>query len=566
MNELKTMVAGNEAGFRVLFECATIGILVVNESGEIELINSCAENLFGYSQEELIGKPLEILIPQNLRHKHTHHRESYFYRPKARPMGLGLELHACKKDGVVFPVEISLGHYELDGTNMAVAFITDITERKKAEAAVLESKQKLDDEAEALKYLNEAGNRLWLIENLNKGLNEILNASIELTKADKGNVQLWDTQKKILRIATHVGFESEFLDYFREVSADDASACGQALKERKQIVVEDTEKEWGGSNAAIARKSGFRAVQSTPLFASDGSFIGMISTHFKNPGIPDKSNLKRMELYARNAESFVERIKISETIQKQNLELEDKVNERTEELMKSLEREKEMSELKSRFVSMASHEFRTPLSVILSSTSLIERYLGEGDERVMKHLLRVKSSVGTLTSILNDFLSLDKLEQGKVEIEWQSIDMNEFMKDVIEEALTIQRRGQQINTIQSGNPWIQSDHKKLRYIVINLVSNAIKYSSEDTVINLRTHVEENLITISIQDHGIGIPEEEQKHLFEKFFRAKNTGTVQGTGLGLTIVKRYVELMGGYIEFVSKVHEGTTFTIRIPQSS
>lgn len=111
MNDLKPVVAGNEAGFRVLFECATIGILVINENGGIELLNSCAENLFGYSSEELLGKPVEILIPDNLRQKHTQHREGYFAHPKARPMGLGIELYACKKNGVIFPVEISLGHY-----------------------------------------------------------------------------------------------------------------------------------------------------------------------------------------------------------------------------------------------------------------------------------------------------------------------------------------------------------------------------------------------------------------------------------------------------------------------
>lgn len=128
----------SEAGFRVLFECATIGILVINEKGAIELSNPCAETLFDYKPDELIGKSIEILIPGDLRSAHVHHRENYFTRPKARPMGLGMELYAQKKNGDVFPVAISLGHYELEGDKLAVAFVTDITDQVRAKRLIAE--------------------------------------------------------------------------------------------------------------------------------------------------------------------------------------------------------------------------------------------------------------------------------------------------------------------------------------------------------------------------------------------------------------------------------------------
>jgi signal transduction histidine kinase len=291
----------------------------------------------------------------------------------------------------------------------------------------------------------------------------------------------------------------------------------------------------------------------------------MISTHFKKPGSPGELTLKRMEVAARKAESFIEHMKDFETIQQQNLELEDKVNDRTRALIGSLEREKQMNDLKSRFVSMASHEFRTPLSVILSSMSLIEHYVGEGDERVNKHLSKVKTAASNLTTILNDFLSLDKLEQGKVVVDWEEFDTAEFLDTIIEETMSLRKQGQQVSTSHRGGPRITSDNKKLRYIILNLLSNAMKYSPENTDIVLTSHQEDNNVTISIQDHGIGIPEEEQKFLFNKFFRAKNAGTIQGTGLGLTIVKLYVDLMGGSIAFSSRQNEGTTFTIRLPQT-
>jgi PAS domain S-box-containing protein len=307
----------------MLFERASVGILVINENGSIELANSCAENLFRYSQEELIGQPIENLISVNLHLNPISHR-SYSTQQNGKPTGLGIEMSACKKGGVIFPIEISLAHHGLNGGNMAVAFIIDITERKKSEIVVHESKRRLEDEVQALKDLNESGSHLWQIENLNQGLREILETSIRLTRADKGNVQLWDAEKLMLRIAVQKGFDDEFLEHFKEVRAEDSSACARALFERKQVVVSDTIIEWFGSNEAIARKNGFRAVQSTPLFASNGTPIGMISTHFRNPGIPDEF-LRRIELYARCAQSFIERIKNYETIQKQNLELKEKI-------------------------------------------------------------------------------------------------------------------------------------------------------------------------------------------------------------------------------------------------
>ena len=564
MFEHETMILENEAGFRALFQYATVGILVVGSDGRIELANPCIEELFGYGVAELIGQPVEILMPQVFRQKHVNHRNKYFNYPQARPMGYGLSLYARKKNGVEFPVEISLGSYKLYDENLAVAFITDITERKKTEEELLESKRRLYDEAEALKFLHDAGNNLWQIENLQQGLEEILKSAIALTKADKGNVQLFDAEEKVLRIVAQKGFEKEFLDYFREVSAKDNSACGRALKESKQIVVADTEKEWSGNDAEIARKSGFRAVQSTPLIARDGTPLGMISTHFTNPHIPDELALSRVELYSHKARSFIEKVRSHETIKKQNLELEDKVNERTLELITSLEREKKLNDLKSLFVSMASHEFRTPLSAILSSISLIESYTKEeqADKR-KKHIERIKSSVKNLVDILNDFLSLEKVEQGNVEVINEEFNLHAFAEDIIEEVHGILKPGQKINLLYTGKKEVTQDQKILKNVLLNLLSNAIKYSKEGKEVHFSIGSSDE-ISIEISDEGIGIPEEEQENIFSKFFRAKNAAGIQGTGLGLNIVKKYVELLDGNIHFRSKHNAGTTFIINLPQ--
>jgi len=332
---------------------------------------------------------LEMLIPGDLRQRHVQHRTTYFDKPKARPMGRGIDLFAQKKEGHIFPVEISLGYYQLEGEMLAVAFVTDITERKQME---------------------------------------------------------------------------------------------QQLKEANEL-------------------------------------------------------------------------------------LEKKVIERTFELTEALEREKELSEMKSRFVSMASHEFRTPLSAVLSSISLVETYKDpEHDEKRKKHIERIKASVRNLTDILNNFLSLDKLEQGKIEAERSQFDISEFMEDIIEEMDNmLKKKNQRVIYSHSGEKEIVLDRKILRNIMFNLLSNAIKYSPENTEIFVSIKVDDKNVVIAVKDNGMGIPEQEQKNLFKNFFRANNTVNIQGTGLGLSIVKKYVELLHGSINFESKTGSGTIFTVQFPEN-
>jgi len=247
-----------------------------------------------------------------------------------------------------------------------------------------------------------------------------------------------------------------------------------------------------------------------------------------------------------------------------NNELEDKVTERTLELTQSLERERELNNMKSRFVSLASHEFRTPLSAILSSTSLIKSYnKPEQEEKRKKHIERIKSSVKNLTDILTDFLSLDKLEQGKIEINASLINIREFTDELIDEVHGILKQGQNLIYHHRGELLFSSDKKILRSLFLNLISNAIKYSPEYAEIFIDTRIDEHALLLKVVDHGIGIPLKDQKHLFSLFFRAENAGAIPGTGLGLNIVKKYIELLGGHIGFDSLPGKGTTFNIEIP---
>jgi len=235
------------------------------------------------------------------------------------------------------------------------------------------------------------------------------------------------------------------------------------------------------------------------------------------------------------------------------------------ELKNALEKEKDLNELKSRFVSMASHEFRTPLTTMLSSLSLVTKYGEQNDkENQVKHVGRIKSSIKNLTDLLNDFLSVSKLEEGKIENMPEELNLPAFIADIITEMQSMGTEGQIIVQEHSGNETVSIDKKLLKNILFNLISNALKFSPKNTDIEVATQVLNSSVKISIKDKGIGIPKTDQKHLYERFFRGNNATHIQGTGLGLNIVSKYAELMSATLAFESEENTGTTFTIIIPQ--
>ncbi len=229
-----------------------------------------------------------------------------------------------------------------------------------------------------------------------------------------------------------------------------------------------------------------------------------------------------------------------------------------------MEKEKEVNDLKSRFVSMASHEFRTPLSTVLSSLSLLSKYTTTEDQSKRdKHIDRIKSSVKTLTDILNEFLSLGRIEEGKVEMNPEVFDIVEFINGMNNEMSVLLKPGQNFIFNHKGNTESYTDTNLLKHIMINLISNAIKFSPENASIIIDAEVTTTHTKISITDKGIGIPLSDQVHLFERFFRATNVTNIQGTGLGLHIVGRYVELLNGTIHCHSEFENGSSFIINLP---
>ncbi len=266
-------------------------------------------------------------------------------------------------------------------------------------------------------------------------------------------------------------------------------------------------------------------------------------------------------------------------------ELEKRVQDRTEELTnineelheemkvrkqaetdakKALERERELNDLKSRFVSMASHEFRTPLSTIKSSASLIEKYeeLGKTD-KTLRHVSKIKNSIDHLNDILDDFLSLARLEEGKIHTDFLETNIKLLLDDVYGEMESLLKAGQTVQLVSDADSTLLIDPKVIKNILINLLSNAIKYSPENSLIVITADNVDHFLRLKVQDEGMGIPKEDQSELFERFFRAKNAQNIQGTGLGLHIVQKYVDILNGMITFESEENKGTTFIVKIP---
>jgi len=381
-----------------IIETAIDGIITIDMRGLIESVNPAGLKLFGYELEEVIGKNINVLMPEPDKSAHDGYLHRYQTTGEKRIIGIGREVRGLRKDGSTFPFRLAVSQVQYDERIIYTGFIHDLSKEKEAE-------ERLRDYAAELEELVE-----------------------ERTRSLKKTVV--------------------------------------ALKEAK------------------------------------------------------------------------------------------------EEVSLSLTKEKELNQMKSRFVSMASHEFRTPLSSVQLSASLIEKYAQPfSNPNIQKHVGKIKNAVGNLTTILNDFLSLERLEAGNVAPAFSTFDLVKFSEEITEEMQMIAKQDQNIIYQHTGlQSAITLDQNLLRNCMINLISNAIKYSGEHTFIEFNTEINENQCIVTVKDNGIGIPETDQVHLFEPFFRAHNTGNIPGTGLGLNIVLRYATLMNGKVHFESMINQGTTFIL------
>ncbi len=520
-----------------MFQYATEGILISNQKGEIILSNPMSSKQFGYEENELLGKRIEDLVPKRFAEKHPKNRTEYYGNPHNRPMGQGMKLFGRKKDDQEFPIEISLSSFKIGQELFVISFIIDITERHRQEEAINKSNEELEFRVLSRTMELAAANKS--LEQANDHLKAEMQERSNVEEALRDSERLYSTiahnfPDGIICVLNHA-LEIVFID-------------GKELEELKINNSDMHGKYWRSLNLCADDKRDYLESVFRKVFSWENANMECEYNHrnYALNAVPlpdDRGNVKEILLVIRN----ITRRKIAE-----------------QEILISLEKERNLNEMKSRFVSMASHEFRTPLSTILSSIQLVDRYQGaENRDKQLKHIDRIKSSVKNLTEILNDFLSLEKLEAGKVEVQLNNVNLVEFCHEMSEELQGVAKAGQKIiYTHQGGDKVIRTDKQLLRNVLINLLNNAIKYSKENENIYFTSLVNHE-ICINISDNGIGIPFDEQPQLFERFFRATNANNIQGTGLGLNIVQRYTKLLQGNISFTSQENKGTTFTVQLP---
>lgn len=494
----------------VLFEAIHEGLILVDKDGVIVELNKTGAEMFGYSDKELIGQRIEVLVPMRARSEHTEHRGVYNKKPTTRLMGSALKLDGVRKDKSEFPVQVSLNPFISKlGNRYVIALVSDVTERRENELKLQNLRESLEQKVkDRTKELRES-ERLYksIARNFPSGVISIFDSSYKYLFAEGQGLY-------------ELGIETSDLIGLDYLSRIDPRARAQVKSELDRVFKGESK------NFEVVVDKRIYSINAVPL--SDDNKVDKILVVEKNI-TSEKEVAKKLE--------------------------------------DTLYKERELTEMKSRFVSMASHEFRTPLSTINSSASLIKKYHEIGNyDKLNKHTDRIKNAVRNLTSILNDFLSFEKLEANKVKVNFTECNIPDILQETFDEMSDITKPNQVIRYKGPKELKMNTDGQLLKNTILNMLSNAVKYSRDDGEIIVSLEDLHKGIRISVRDFGMGIPEKDQKNLFTRFFRAGNVTNVEGTGLGLNIVLRYLDLLNGKISFESKEGEGTIFFIIFPKDN
>ncbi len=525
--------------FEAIFFYATMGIIITDAAGKISAINPYALNELGYEEKELIGKRIEILVPSRLQNKHSRFHQKYIAQPETRLMGYGRDILALRKDGTEFPAEINLSNYIKNGKQFIIAFINNISSRKKSEAAI----KKLHTELEA-KVTRRT-------KDLNFALEQLRQSSASLETAQSFQQALFDNAGAMI-IATDA---NGIIKFFNPEASRSTGYPVAAVVNKHSVLLFHDKREINTRREKLLKEFGQ---------IIDDDFGVLVEKSKRNIHAEERYTFIRKDKTVFPVLLSITSIRNAAGIITGFMGIAIDITEQRkaeEHLLENLKKEKELGELKSRFVTMASHEFRTPLSTVLSSAYLLEKYTKTRDQpKREKHLQRIIGAVSTLTDILNDFLSVGKIEEGKILVRPVHINIRQFITVVMSELKNILKNRQAFYTKHKGAAEIFMDASLLKHIVMNLISNASKFSPEGSPVAISTTLRQGQFILSVKDKGIGISKEDQKHLMERFFRGANAGSIQGTGLGLHIVSKYAELMNGTVACKSELGAGTEFIV------
>ncbi|WP_323789545.1 PAS domain S-box protein [Psychroserpens sp.] len=616
--------------FNILLEAVSEGVIIVDNHQHIMEVNKTAEALFGYKKSELIQRDLNLLLPSNYHKNHTTHFEAFVKNGKPRQMGEASDLFALKKDGSIIAIEVELNPFKIYNKTYVMALIKDVSDKKETEKDLMLKSSALQSASngiiitDALKpdnpviYFNSAFQNLTgysskeilnhncrflqgkdrdqePLKKLRKAIKKGESCQVTLRNYKKDGTPFWN-DLYIMPIVNNKDIITNFIGIQNDVSLrknveEERNHLATIIQEslNEIYVFDSTTLKFLNVNHGAQKNIGYtfeELKQMTPLdlktqedeivfrdninvlIKKNVEKLEFETIHQRKDGTTypvevhlQLSSLGEKEVFVAIILDITERKTYTEKLEKE-------VEERTAQLKVALSKEKELNELKTKFLSLVSHEFKTPLSGILTSSVLLSKYkLSEEQEKRDKHIKTIADKVQYLNSILNDFLSLERLETGKLNYNFNHFKLSKVIDEVIYNANMLLKEGQSIkypNDID--NYSLYQDEKSIVLILSNLVNNAILYSPEHKTIAIDVSQDETTTTIKIKDQGIGIPLKDQKNIFDRYYRAENVSNTQGTGIGLNIVKNHLENLGGTIHFTSEEHHGTTFTITFPNTA
>ncbi|WP_339754363.1 PAS domain S-box protein [uncultured Winogradskyella sp.] len=624
------MLQQDQEIFNILLEAVSHGVIIVDNHHLIMDVNTTTEAIFGYKKSELLNRELNLLIPSNYHKKHAKHVKSFIKEGRKRSMGDATDIYGLKKTGDIIDIEVELNPFSIYDKTYVMALIKDVSEVKETKKNLMLKSSALQSASngiiitDALKhdnpviYFNTAFQKLTGYSS-----KEILNHNCRFLQGKDTNQESFKTLREAIKngescqvtvrnykkdgslfwndlyimpiinfkgvVTNFIGIQNDvtlrkraesernhlaaiFHESLNEIYVFDAKTLkfvnvnygaqkniGYTLEELKTMTPIDIKPNYDdntfrNSLDILLKKSVEKLEFETVHLRKDGTTYP-VEVHLQLSSLGDKDVFIAIILDITERKNYTER-------------LEKKVEERTEQLNVALSKEKELNELKTKFLSLVSHEFKTPLSGILTSSVLLSKYeLTQEQEKRNKHIKTISDKVHYLNNILNDFLSLEKLEKGKLTYKFNHFKLSKIIDEIVYNANMLLKEGQYINYPDDIDDLsLYQDEKILELILTNLVNNAIKYSPKQSVIAITIKQNKETTKIQVKDNGIGIPIKDQKSIFERYFRAENVINTEGTGIGLNIAKNHLENLGGTICFQSEEHKETTFTIIIPNTA
>ena len=542
--------------FETLLNVAPLGVYLINANFCVAQVNPIALQIFGNVPGGVFGRDFSQIIHLLWDRNHAEEIERIFrhtlatgesyFTPERAEFRIDrnvTEYYEWRLDRITLP----------DGCYGLVCYFRDVSQQVQARKLIEENRDALREsekravaDLEAMTSLQEVGNYCSRPgSDFHQCLDKILNAAIAITSADKGNIQLFDARSGILKIAAQRGFDRAFLDFFAEAGRNESAAYGGAVHAAHRVVIEDITRSHMFREQASLRvllDAGVRAVQLSPLNASDGSVLGMISTHFAHPHRPTERQLRLVDLLTRQAADFLER-------------------KQAEEALREADRRKD------EFLATLAHELRNPLAPIRNSLHILRLAGGEGRtaERVSEMMER---QVNHMVRLVDDLMEVSRITSGKIELRKEQMELGDVVRSAIETSrpLIDAAHHQLALSLPTEPLTLEGDPVRLAQVLSNLLNNAAKYTAEWGQIRLAARRERSSVVVSVRDNGMGIPAEMLSKVFDLFTQVDriNSRTQGGLGIGLTLVRSLVEMHGGSVEARSGgPGQGSEFLVRLP---